>query len=368
MADDGDDTTYGIKRTKEDIALLQAYTSARILENEERKQAEIDECEEVEGLAAVAEEEPCEEPTSSEPPSPSRRKADTRSVELRVSGLSGELCRVVADPTLRVRDVKSRVASATKMPVGHQRLFLGNLELNDQDVVMDVTPPSSPVADIALLRIDLEFQHSLEMVSRAGMQLAVVPPRLRGDKAITLAAVRQNGASLEFAVDELRGDRDVVMAAVQDCGQALAFANPGLQADYAVVHAAVRQSGTALRYAGPELQADHGLVLAAVRSQGQAFQFASESLREDRAFVLAVVAEAGLALEFASTGLRGDMEIVVTAVRQDGLALEYASEELRAERSVVWEAVEQNGLALWDAAEELKQDPEIVAACNWTRS
>lgn len=355
----GDDTECGSCGTlaRDDLELLQANTTARILANEERIQAEIEEEEDKEEEAAILPEGLAAVKTPFLLP--------TRSLEIRVNGLKGELCRVNVDPAFRVRDVKSRVATATKMPIEQLRLFIGSDELRDQDFVQDVTPPSSPLADVTMLRIDPEWQQCLQMVSIAGMQLAVVPPRLRSDRAIALAAVRQNGAAFEYACETLRADCEVVLAAVQDCGRALAYASPDLQADPTVVRAAVLQNGLALQHAGLSLRADPELVLDAVRNSSKAFQFADADLLVERDFVLCVVREAGLALEFASMDLRSDIEVVVTAVRQDGLALEYASEELRAERSVVWEAVQQNGLALWDAAEDLKHDPEIMAMCKW---
>lgn len=350
------DDLDAITRTKEDVELLQAYTTARIRENEARKQAEIEDVDDLEVLA-----ESPTEPVLPETPS----KQASKILEVCISGLGGGLCRVVVDPRLRVRDVKLRVATVTKVPIDQQRLFLGSAELRDHDLVSDVMPPGFSLADVTMVRIDPEWQQSLEMVSIAGMQLAVVPPKWRNDQTIALAAVRQNGASLEFASEDLRADHDVVMAAVQDCGLALEFAHSDLQLDRALALAAVQQNGMALRYTGKLLRADRELVLAAVRSASKAFQFAAEELREDYEFVLSIVREAGLALEFASMDLRSNIEVVVAAVRQDGLALEYGSDELRADRSIVLEAVQQNGLALWDAAVDLKQDPEITAACKW---
>jgi len=361
MADEGDDT----KLSAEDLKLLQEYTRARMLEIHQREQVEID----------ALGEDPVDEkavdplfPSSAATDGADQKrptKGGRRRVEVHVNGLGGELCKVEVDASQRVRDMKLSISSETNVQIDYQRLFIGERELRDMEFIHEVTPPSSPIANICMVSVDAEWQQALDMVSIAGMQLAVVPPRLRGDRDISLAAVRQNGAALEYVTDELQADVDVVLTAVRDDGLALRFAAIELRVHREVVLAAVTQNGKALQYAGADLRRDRDLVFVAVRHTGQAFQFADESLRGDYDYVLSVVAQAGLALEFASTRLQGDTDIVATAVRQDGLALEYASDELRAERSIVFEAVQQNGLALWDADEMLKNDPEIVAACKF---
>lgn len=344
----------------EQVALLQAYTKARILENEERLRAEIEDTEEPEPQAQ--QDEAAVQKVFSPPPRPTPAG---RSVEVRVSGLGGPVCVITADQLLTVRDVKNKVATASRVPVDQQRLFLGAQELRDQDLVLEVTPPASPVADFSILRADPEWQNCLEMVSIAGMQLAVAPEALRADRVLAMAAVRRCGGALQFAAEELRDDRDVVLAAVLDKGMALEYASKELQADAEVVHTAVAQSGLALQFAAETLRADFEIVLTATLGASQAFEYADAELRADRKAVRQVVEGSGLALEFASHLLRADREIVLLAVEQDGLALEYASEELRSDREVVLLAVKSNGLALWDAAEDLKKDPEIFASAKW---
>ena len=45
--------------------------------------------------------------------------------------------------------------------------------------------------------------------------------KLRGDREVVLAAVKQNGNALKHAPEEWRGDREVVLAAVKQNGNAL---------------------------------------------------------------------------------------------------------------------------------------------------
>lgn len=302
-------------------------------------------------------------------------------LEVHVRGFAGSLCKVSLHRNSFVRDLKCKIAGSTRIPTEEQRLLLDLCELNDHERLSSIVPEGTLAVDITVLRVDKEWQRCLEMVSIAGLQLAVASPAVQADRRLVMTAVQQNGAALEFADEALRADREaaggslplvgdsprklkVVLAAVKDCGLALELASD-LQGDPEVVMAAVGQCGEALRFATEELRATSVVVLAALHSGHKAFLHASPALRADRETVARAVQIAGLALEFVAPVLQAEKELVILAVQQDGLALEFASEELRADKEVVKQAVQVHGLALWDAADELRQDPEITAACYW---
>eukprot|EP00933_Yihiella_yeosuensis_P011373 TRINITY_DN11862_c4_g1_i1.p1 TRINITY_DN11862_c4_g1~~TRINITY_DN11862_c4_g1_i1.p1 ORF type:complete len:375 (-),score=95.61 TRINITY_DN11862_c4_g1_i1:148-1272(-) len=356
------DSDTVVVETAEDAARRQACTRTRLLEQEKQILDEIEA-----GYSGDEYETEDAVKVSSAPSSPSRGlRLAPNAIEVSVVGLSGsQLCKVSVDRSFSIRQVKCKVASSSFVPADEQRIFLGNDELKDHLKLAEVTPPTTPSAEFSMLRVDPEWQQTLEVVSYAGMQLAVAPPHLKADRQIVLTAVRQNGNALEFASKEFCEDKALVLDAVCQCGLALEHASEALQRDKEVVKAAVSCSWGAFRFASEELQGDRDIVLAAVLNGFQAFQFASEDLRKDREFVQNVLAAAGLCLEFAAPILQADRDIVLAAVRQDGLALEFASEELRADREVVLEAVRVNGLALWDADECLRTDPEILASCRW---
>mmetsp|Transcript_126058 Transcript_126058/g.251676 ORF Transcript_126058/g.251676 Transcript_126058/m.251676 type:complete len:369 (-) Transcript_126058:52-1158(-) len=353
----------GAASEAEEVALRQAITRARLLENEHRLTAAIESLDD--SLAAYAEAPLVEAPQCHPKPSVGPKQKPYKPLQLEVSGLNGKLLDVSADPAWTVHTLKSKVAAVTCTPVHLQRLFSGISELLDEDVLSDVTPPTSPTTKLSLLRTDPEWFHGMQMVTIAGMQLAVLAAHFKADHEIVLTAVRQNGMALEYAATELHEDVAIVRAAVEDSGLALKHAAAALRSDREIVLAAVQQHGMALQYAATELRADCEVVLAAVENMSAAFQHATEALREDRDFVLTVLQRTGLALQFVSRPLRANRDIVVAAVRSDGLALEFASEEWRADREVVLEAVQMSGLALWDAAEHLKRDPQMVAAARW---
>jgi len=357
------DEVRGTASGDEEVALRQAITRARLWENEQRLKEAIESLgEDLDADVGVAQVEDSQHlPVHSVYP----RQRPHKLLQLEVCGLNGKLVDVNADPAWTVHTLKSKVAAATCTPVHLQRLFSGISELHDEDILSDVTPPTSPAAQLSLVRTDPEWLHAMQMVATAGMQLAVVAPHLKADREIVLTAVRKNGMALEYAAPELQEDVAIARTAVEGSGLALQHAATALQGDREVVLAAVTQQGMALQYAAMELRADREIVLAAVANASAAFQYASGDLRRHRDFVLAVLQTAGLALQFVSKTLRANRDIVVAAVQNDGLALEFASEEWRADREVVFEAVQMNGLALWDAAEHLKHDPQLVAAARW---
>jgi hypothetical protein len=80
--------------------------------------------------------------------------------------------------------------------------------------------------------------------------------RLKDDKSIVLAAVRNGCWSLIYASDRLKDDYDVVMAAVNKHGANLRYLSDRLKDDEAIVLAAVNQNGTVLQFASDRLRSD----------------------------------------------------------------------------------------------------------------
>ena len=70
--------------------------------------------------------------------------------------------------------------------------------------------------------------------------------KLKVDKEVILAAVKQNGHALEFADEKLKADKEVVLAALKQSGYALEYADEKLKADKKIVLAAVKKYGYAL--------------------------------------------------------------------------------------------------------------------------
>ena len=67
--------------------------------------------------------------------------------------------------------------------------------------------------------------------------LADADEKLKADKEVVLAAVKQNGLALEYADKKLKADKEVVLAAVKQDADALRFADKKLKADKKIVMA-----------------------------------------------------------------------------------------------------------------------------------
>jgi ribosomal protein L24E len=168
--------------------------------------------------------------------------------------------------------------------------------------------------------------------------------KLKADKKIVLAAVKQNGEALQHANEKFRADKEVILTAVKQAGQALQFANKKLKADKKIVLTAVKQNGRALLDVNKKFRADKKIVLIAVKQDGQALQFANKKLKADKKIVLTAVKQNGRALQFANKKLKADKKIVLTAVKQSDSALQFANEKLKEDKEVVRAALKDEEL------------------------
>ena len=105
------------------------------------------------------------------------------------------------------------------------------------------------------------------------MALEYACPKLRENKSVVKAAIRQNGMALQFASMMLRDDGDVALIAVRQNGMALKYVSERLTKDVDVVLAAVRRTGLALRYASSEMRNDGEVVTAAILRDSRAVKF-----------------------------------------------------------------------------------------------
>ena len=67
------------------------------------------------------------------------------------------------------------------------------------------------------------------------MGIEYASEKLRSDKEIVLAAVKNDGCALEYASEELKADAEIVLAAVKNNGIALEYASKKLKADKTIV-------------------------------------------------------------------------------------------------------------------------------------
>ena len=105
-------------------------------------------------------------------------------------------------------------------------------------------PASAPARRAAAVKSAPKAE-ILEKVREDGL-LFKFAPQFRGDRAVVLAAVVQNGFALQYS--SLKADKEVVLKAVASKGLALQFAHPSLREDREVVDVAVANDPDAVQF------------------------------------------------------------------------------------------------------------------------
>lgn len=338
----------------------------------------------------------------------SRRRTSAASLPVKVvRGITGqELCKIPAREDWTVAELKDAIAGATKISRHEQRLLLlssGVSEtLRDDRQLSEVRQSQQQVSDevtVSLVQMESRWADAMRRVEGNASVLGRLPPDLRADKDLVMAAVTSEGTALKLAAKEMRRDADVVLAAAAQDPVALELAATELWADRDFARAAAAVAGADAIRLGQEalecmakqrraqaratpasaeeellapagaahmddrnLKDDREIVLAAVSSDGMALELASAQLQDDLEVALAAVRQAGRALQHVSESLRGERTVVLAAVAQDGKALRFASDALKADREVVLAAVGQTARSLHFASEELLRDKEVILA------
>ena len=175
-----------------------------------------------------------------------------------------------------------------------------------------------------------------------GLNLAHVSPALAADRAVVLAAVRENGTMLACA-PTFAADATVVMAAVRKSGVALEYAAPGLRRHMPIAAAAVGTTAAAYTLVAPRLQADHTLVRRALTHPTAPLSCSAvpaEACRE-REVLLTMLEHGGEWVEMADDVFptwMDDAGVVHAVLRHDPLLLARASRVLKRDPSLVLHA------------------------------
>ena len=188
---------------------------------------------------------------------------------------------------------------------------------------------------------------------------------LRRDRAVALAAVRQNGLAFEWLSEDLRSDREVLEVALQTSGCALQWADRRLTMERDLVLRAVTADGSVLRWAHGTLREDREVCLAACQECGEALQWVRLRGSTWEECMWAAVRQDPSCLRLLHSIWCDSPDLIREAVSRDGLALAFASERLRCVPCVLERRLLGDGLALQQA---LQVSQELVATAvreNW---
>ena len=164
--------------------------------------------------------------------------------------------------------------------------------------------------------------------------------QFHNDREMALLAIQDDLENLPYLSVELRDDFEIAMVAMQvesdfnftgegwdDVESPLSLLSDRLRDNREVVMAAVRQCGSQLESASERLRDDRDIVAEAIREDHGAIQYASDSLREDKEMALLTLPHG--TLHVLSDRLRDDPETAHAFLEHDWHDLANTSERLQ---------------------------------------
>ena len=254
---------------------------------------------------------------------------EPEAVEILVSDLGGEVCRVKADRQWLIWDLKLEIEGPSGLHREQQRLLLGSKDLDDYSILK-----SLPAGQVSLILVEcLERYYRrplfLQELKASWKALQYASASLRADKELVLSAMEQNYHAWDFAAPELKKrDFDLASKALSHNGLLLEQMCMKIRSDANLVSKAVKQNWRSLKFASRRLRADPFIVRAALSQDVRAMDFAEESLSYDRDFARSAVWLQGMALQYLAAELRGDRELVRISCQKHPGAIAHAAPKL----------------------------------------
>lgn len=160
-----------------------------------------------------------------------------------VTTLAGSSCRVIAEESWTVRDLKAAVKEQLRVPIDEQSMILGITPVVDSSLISALQDSTGEGGlEFTMLRVSEEMGTWIRILSVAshysrlldapvyagvcgdGNVLNFVPEICQRDRDIVIAAVKQNCQMLENIAEEFRADREVTRLAVRSTGKLLQHA------------------------------------------------------------------------------------------------------------------------------------------------
>jgi hypothetical protein len=167
-------------------------------------------------------------------------------------------------------------------------LYMSHRLRDDKDVALAVVRRRAMDIQYLSSRMNTDFDVAKAAVSRDIRALTVCSV-LRDNAEFMMDIVKHNGFTLQFASDRLKCDKNIVTAAVKQNGFALQFASDRLKCDKDIVMVAVMQHGASIRYTpnksddtGMSLRLDKNVVMAAVTNDFTALKYMPRLMYADK--------------------------------------------------------------------------------------
>ena len=202
------------------------------------------------------------------------------------------------------------------------------------------------------------------------MRLELASPLALDDTRVGLAAVQLNGRNLQYLSDRLRADKSIIDAALKQTPYAVQYVSPKLMADRDFVEGLIRAGNeTAFKHASEDLRNDKDMALLAVSKKHFAYAYIGDSLKQDKDVAIAAL-QSGYYRDgnFSSPGgwiakeLMADPEIAHYAIETDTFNFTYLPEAMQHDKEMALKTVELYGHALRLMPDEFKADKDVVMA------
>lgn len=214
-------------------------------------------------------------------------------------------------------------------------------------------------------------------IQNNGLLLKHASDAIKNNRAIVIAAVKQNKDAIHFASQELQRDPEIIRIAAETLQINTAQPSSDVaekQINHSQIYLQTNQREeapikTSLSATHPNMdQPSQDISLETISSNNTVKSAAKttipapELIPISKEFSLDDLLKDGLALKSASDLQRRDKAIVLTAVKQNGLALNYAHEDLKKDKVIVQAAAEQNIESLQFAHNDLKNNKDFIFA------
>lgn len=217
----------------------------------------------------------------------------------------------------------------------------------------------------------------LNIINTRGYELHKVSQRLRDDKEVVIAAIKQDyilsNVFLMYASDRLKNDPEVVSEAVTKYGFAIQYASNRLRDDTDMVIKAINQTGGAIAYASNRLKRDREVVLKSLETSTLSLVHISEEFKDDYFIAMKALKLNGSALVHLSERLKDNKEIVIHSVSKVGMTFRYASRRLQMDREIILTSLinvysgDSHSYITDERKKELEEDPAFLLVCYYKR-
>lgn len=140
---------------------------------------------------------------------------------------------------------------------------------------------------------------------------------LRNNKQIAMLAIEQDGNMIEYASPRLKRDRDIIKAAVKNNPRVLTKLSKEYCDDEEIVSLGLDNYYSSYKYASERLKSKKELALKAFKADGLLIKYAPENIKNDKELVLVAVNNNYRALVYIPIHFFKDRDVALSAIKTE---------------------------------------------------